>query len=83
LKTTLNLDDRLLTRAKALAAREGTTLTAIVEDALRARLATKPRAQPAIRLTFPTVKGIAPPGVDIADRDALFDVLDADAGAER
>jgi hypothetical protein len=83
MKTTLNLDDRLLTRAKALAAREGTTLTAIVEDALRARLATKPRARPEVRLTFPTVKGTAAPGVDIADRDALFDVLDADAGTDR
>jgi hypothetical protein len=78
-KTTLNLDERLLARAKALALREGTTLTAIVEQSLRARLA--PRAKTAKigkpgQFDLPTVKGTAAPNVDVADRDALFDVLD-------
>lgn len=78
MKTTLNIDDRLLSRAKALAAREGTTLTAVVEEALRARLAPRPRATQNLLPALPTVKGTAPPRVDIADREALFDLLDED-----
>jgi hypothetical protein len=75
-KTTLNLDERLLARAKALALREGTTLTAIVEQSLRARLAPRPASASAEAFDLPTVKGTAPPNVDVADRDALFDELD-------
>jgi hypothetical protein len=76
MKTTLNIDDRLLERAKALAAREGTTLTAVVEDALRARLAPKPKALRDFHLVLPTVKGTVLPKIDVADRDALLDALD-------
>jgi hypothetical protein len=83
MKTTLNLDDRLLTRAKTLAAREGTTLTALIEEALRAHLAPKPRSAKRPRLQLPTVKGTALPKVDIADRDALFDAMDADPDVPR
>ncbi|HKU41770.1 MAG TPA: DUF6364 family protein [Polyangiales bacterium] len=75
-KTTLNIDERLLARAKALALREGTTLTAIVEEALRARLAPRPKGDQAFEFSLPTVKGTAPPSVDIADREAVFDLLD-------
>jgi hypothetical protein len=75
-KTTLNLDERLLARAKALALREGTTLTALLEDALRARLAPRPKSATPIELKLPTVKGSALPNIDIADREALFDLLD-------
>lgn len=35
MKTTLELTDTLLTRAKTLAAREGTTVRALVEEGLR------------------------------------------------
>lgn len=78
-KTTLNLDERLLARAKALALREGTTLTAIVEQSLRARLAPRPRSGKPDEFDLPTVKGTAPPNVDIADREALFDKLEDEA----
>jgi len=37
-KTTLDLDDELLVRAKAVAARERRSLTALIEDGLRLRL---------------------------------------------
>ncbi len=76
MKTTLNLDERVLKRAKRLAANEGITLTALVEDALRARIAPKPRPALAFKLELPTVKGVASPVVDIADRNAVFDLLD-------
>jgi predicted nucleic acid-binding protein len=38
MKATLDLDDELLVRAKALAAREGRSLTGLIEDGLRLRL---------------------------------------------
>lgn len=76
MKTTLNLDDRLLERAKRSAAREDKTLTAFVEEALRARLAERPAARGEFRLVLPTVRGVCPPAVDIADRNALLDFLD-------
>ena len=75
-KTTLNLDEQLLARAKALALGEGTTLTAIVEQSLRARLAPRPRTGKPNEFDLRCVKGTAPPNVDITDREALFDVLD-------
>lgn len=75
-KTTLNIDERLLARAKALALREGTTLTAILEQALRARLAPRPKGGQQTGFSLPTVRGTAPPNVDIADREAVFDILD-------
>jgi len=78
-KTTLNLDERLLARAKALALREGTTLTAIVEQSLRARLAPRPKSGTQDEFDLPTVQGTAAPNVDISDREALFDLLDGEA----
>lgn len=42
MKTTLDLDDALLTQAKAVAAQRRTTLRAIVEHALRRELAPVP-----------------------------------------
>lgn len=75
IKTTLNIDERLLARAKALALREGTTLTAIVEQALRARLTPRPKSVAPGEFSLPTVKGTAAPNVDIADREAVFDVM--------
>lgn len=77
MKTTLNLDEELLRRAKQRAAARGTTLTAVVEDALRATLNASPRQD--FRLRFPTVAGTRPPAVDPADRDALHDRMAQDA----
>lgn len=74
MKTTLNLDDELLTQAKRRARERGTTLTAVVEAGLRALLTEGPA--PAYRLRLPVVRGDAPPLVDPADREALHAVLD-------
>lgn len=76
MKTTLNLNDRVLHLAKRRAARDGVTLTRFVEDALRERLAESREAKRDYRLKLETVTGHAPPNVDIADRDALYDVID-------
>ena len=76
MKTTLNLNDQVLRQAKGRAARDGITLTRFVEDALRARLAASFPSKRPFRLKLETVMGDGPPNVDIADRDALYDVID-------
>ena len=74
MKTTLNLNDEVLRRTKESAAKSGVTLTRFVEDALRAKLV--PKSGPPFRLKLVTVRGTSAPNIDIADRDALYDVID-------
>ena len=74
MKTTLNIRDDLLREAKKRAAEEGTTLTHIVEEALQSALTDEPPSQP-YAFNFPTVSG-GPFLVDIADRDALYDLME-------
>ena len=76
-KTTLNLDDRLFREAKKMAAERGVTLTQVIEEALRAALAQPPDRGAPLRLRWPTRQGRRPPDVDIADRDALYDRMEA------
>lgn len=78
MKTTLNLDDELLHQAKQRAARRGSTLTAVIEDALRSSLSAPPRRE-GFRLRLPTVAGARLPAVDPADRGALHDRMAHDA----
>lgn len=74
MKTTLNLDDDLMRQAKKRAAEDGTSLTHLVEEALRAALAT--RGRPARRTVRWVVVDGGPPRVDVADRDALYDAME-------
>jgi hypothetical protein len=76
MRTTLDLDDRLLLAAKRRAAQRGTTLTAFVEDALAAALVRPQARAGTYRLEWKTHRGRSLPGVDVADRDRLFDVMD-------
>jgi hypothetical protein len=78
-RTTINVDDQLLARAKLLAQESGTTLTAVIEDALRERLARRgPAAErgDAFRLHTFTGRGLQP-GVDLDNSAALLDLMDA------
>ena len=77
MKTTLDLDDQLLTEAKRKAAAAATSLRAYVEDALRARLLPPPeRETERFRLQVPVVDGTAPPAVEVMDRRALYEFLE-------
>jgi Arc/MetJ family transcription regulator len=76
MKTTLDLDDRLLREAKRRAAASGTTLRAFVEDALRSRLLPRPARGRRFRLKLPVVTGTRPPAVDVSDRRALYDFME-------
>jgi len=77
MRTTIRLDDSLLAAAKAQAARRGTTLTAVIEEALRESLATRRRPAHA-PIELPTFDGRLRPGVDLDDSAALLELMEAD-----
>lgn len=68
MKTTIELSDALAARAREVAAREGTTLRALVEDGLRQVLAT--RRRPRFQLRDASVGGA---GLQPEFRDAGWD----------
>ena len=76
MRTTLDIEDGLLRRARRKAAHEGRTLTGLIEEALRALLGRPARPRRRFRLRLPTRRGTRLPDVDIADRDALYERLD-------
>jgi hypothetical protein len=77
MRTTIRLDDALLTEAKQLAARTGRTLTAVIEDALRQMLSRTPVPGPRRRFVMPTYgRGGVRPGVDLDDTAGLLDLMD-------
>lgn len=81
MRTTIRLDDHLLRAAKQHAAERGTTLTAVIEDALRELLA---RREPIDRTPFRLVafgKGGLRPGVDLDDSASLLDLMERDVPA--
>lgn len=78
MRTTVRLDERLLRDAKAFAARERRTLTAVIDDALRqllARAATPRGTRPSVGLVTFRGEGIRR-GVDLDDSAALADLMD-------
>ena len=76
MKTTFDLPDDLFVAAKERAARERTTLRAIVEKGLRTELG-PPRRAPTKRrvIRWITVPGGLPAGLDLTDREAMHDWL--------
>ena len=78
MRTTLNLPDALAEEVGKRAAAEGRTFTSLVVEGLRAVLArTEAPAGPASRLPA-YGRGDGKVLVDITDREALWEVLDAD-----
>jgi len=78
MRTTIRLDDQLLKEAKQLAVRRGTSLTAIIEDALRETLSRQREAgsREPVRLNTVNGNGLLP-GVDLDDSASLLDLLDS------
>jgi hypothetical protein len=74
-KTTLNLDDELLRQAKRVALERGVTLTQVVREALEAAVLPKARGRP-FQLDWRPVRGHRAPSVDLADRGALYDLME-------
>lgn len=81
MKTTLNLNDRLLADAKALAARQRTTLTRLIEEGLQLRLRTETDSAARRRVRLPVFKGRGGlvEGVNPLSNKALLDALGDDA----
>lgn len=73
-RTTLVLEDSLFRQMKKKAAAEGRTLQAVANELLR-RALTEPERKP-YRLNWQGWKAELQPGVDICDRDSLFDLMD-------
>ncbi|MCI0545727.1 MAG: ribbon-helix-helix domain-containing protein [Candidatus Rokubacteria bacterium] len=76
MRTTIRLDDDLLRQTKALAARTGRTLTAVIEDALREALARQRSRSNRPRAALPTFSGNGlQRGVDLDDTAGLLDIM--------
>jgi hypothetical protein len=74
MRTTINVSDELLRQVKRLAVECGTTITALVEEALRevvARKRSKVVGSPVTLTTFGS--GGLQPGVDLDDSAGLLD----------
>lgn len=79
MKTTLNLKDALLTRAKTLAAQQHTSLTRLIEEGLQLRLREDQVPVKAIRIPVYRGKGGLTPGLDGLSNKALLEAADRDA----
>ena len=75
MRTILNLNDDLLRRARRRAASEGVSLSAVVERALRSYLKGGPPNSD-YRLRWRPEHGRPRPGIRVADRDALFELME-------
>jgi hypothetical protein len=74
-RTTIDFHDEVLRALKTRAAREGTTLSRLVNALVRIATA-RPRRRAPLRLrTFRGGKGLQP-GARLDDRDALHDLMD-------
>lgn len=73
MKTTLVIDDKVLQRLRREAARQGRTISELVEAALRLFLERKDAAQ-----RLPPLPSFDGGGtyVDVADRDALYQAME-------
>ena len=74
-RTTLALDEDLLRDLKARAAREGRTLQALANELLR-QAVSRPEDTRPYRLEMAGWTARPQPGVDLLDRDKLFDLMD-------
>ncbi len=74
MKTTLVIDDGVMKRLRQESARRGTTISALVEAALRLFLESRPRGAPP-PAPLPSFDG-GGAFVDIADRDALYRAME-------
>ncbi len=73
MKTTLNIDDKVMADLKREAARQGRTMSELVESALRLLLRSQRKRQKIVTLpTFHSGGAL----VDIADRDALYQAME-------
>jgi plasmid stability protein len=71
-RTTLAIDDDVLRQIEERAAREGRTFQDVANELLRKALARR-RARPTTKLALRGWQATERPGVDLLDRDKLFE----------
>jgi hypothetical protein len=80
MRTTIDIHDTLLERAKAEANAEGRRLADVVNDALRLLFSSRARQDPRAAAQPMPVSRVAgkglQPGIDLEDRQGLADALD-------
>lgn len=76
MKTTLNLNDALLADAKALAAKQQTSLTRLIEEGLQLRLRAQKAPAKVPSLPIHRGRGGLVPGLDPRSNKALLDAAD-------
>jgi hypothetical protein len=81
MKTTLDIDDELLVKAKAVSARERKSLTSLIEEGLRLRIrgSREPKRSSRVTLAIFRGKGGLVRGVDPLSNRSLQDAADDDA----
>lgn len=72
MRTTLDIDDRLLAEAKIRAVREKTTLTRLIEEGLRMRMRPPLAAVSPAKIDLPSGKGGLAPGVNPLSNRSLL-----------
>ncbi len=77
MRTTINIDDHLLTQAKAQAAASGVTLAHLVEDALRESISRRVTVENREPVRLITMKGNGTrPGIDLDNSQSLLEIMD-------
>lgn len=79
MKITLNLNDKLLTKAKVLAAQQRTSLTRVIEEGLQLPLRARQAPAKPVRLPVYGGKGGVVPGLDGLSNKAMLNAADSDA----
>ncbi|MDQ3631850.1 MAG: type II toxin-antitoxin system VapB family antitoxin [Actinomycetota bacterium] len=80
MRTTIAIDDELFRTFKARAAQHGTTLSAEIEEALRAEVAGRTQPPPLAPFKVESTDAEIRPGVDINSNVALIEFLGGDGG---
>jgi len=82
MRTTIRLDDDLLSQVKLHATQSGMSMAAFVEEALRESLSRRSEATRQAPVRLPTVSGQGlQPGVDLDDSAALLELMGEPVGS--
>ena len=76
MRTTLDIPDEVLANAKRKAIEDKTTLTEVVERALRVYVSPGRSRKRRVMKTWVVIKDRGLPDVDISDRDRLYDLME-------
>jgi hypothetical protein len=83
MKTTLDIDDRLLAEAKSLAAREQTSLTKLIEEGLALRLRPQAARARRVKIDLPVSRagGGLYPHIDYNSNKSMLRAIEEDDDA--